>query len=290
MLSVLWNVLIPILPASFLIAPALWRGICPLATLNMMSNRLVGRRRLSSKLIPTATIIGIVLLFILVPARRFLFNENGALLAATIITVAVAALLLGTVFDAKAGFCNAICPVLPVERLYGQHPLLRIGNPRCIPCRMCTAEGCIDLVPTLSIANTRGPVHRLPAWLKTPYGVFAAAFPGFVIGYYTTTDVLLASAGTIYLSVMTWAGVSYLLTALAVRILNVSVALALTILAAGAAGLYYWFAAPIIASTLGVAGVGTLVIRSAAFVLLVVWFWRAMLKARTHHSKISDTS
>ena len=32
---VLWNVLIPLLPASFLITPALWRGICPLATLNM---------------------------------------------------------------------------------------------------------------------------------------------------------------------------------------------------------------------------------------------------------------
>ena len=55
----------------------------------------------------------------LVPARRFLCNEHGIALAVVVISVAVAALAFGAVFDFKAGFCNAICPGLPVEKLYG---------------------------------------------------------------------------------------------------------------------------------------------------------------------------
>ena len=44
------------------------------------------------------------LLVVLVPARRFLFNEHGIPLALVVIAVAVAALALGTVFDFKAVF------------------------------------------------------------------------------------------------------------------------------------------------------------------------------------------
>lgn len=279
-LNVLWNVLIPLLPATFLITPALWRGLCPLATLNMLSNGLLGRRRLPSKFLPTVGMLGMVLLVVLVPARRFLFNEHGVALAVVIMAVVVAALVLGAVFDLKAGFCNAICPVLPVEKLYGQHPLLVMGNPRCTPCTLCIPKGCIDLSPTKSILQALGPAYRSHAWLKTPYGVFAAAFPGFVVGYFTTTDVSLAAAGSIYLHVAMWAGGSYLVTVLLVRMLKVRAVVVLPVLAAAAVGLYYWFAAPQVASTLGVVSAGTVVIRSAALVLVGVWLWRALRQVR----------
>jgi hypothetical protein len=36
-LSLLWNLVIPLVPASLLVAPQLWRNVCPLATLNMVS-------------------------------------------------------------------------------------------------------------------------------------------------------------------------------------------------------------------------------------------------------------
>jgi hypothetical protein len=39
-LLVLWYVIIPLLPATFFITTAFWRGICPLATLNEWGNRL----------------------------------------------------------------------------------------------------------------------------------------------------------------------------------------------------------------------------------------------------------
>jgi len=274
-LPVFWNVLIPVLPASFLIAPALWRGTCPLATLNMMPNSRMGRRALPKHAIPTINAVGIVLLVVLVPARRFLFNEHGIALAVVVVAVAVAALVLGAIFDAKAGFCNAICPVLPVEKLYGQHPLIELGNPHCALCLLCTPKGCMDVAPTKSALQALGPANKSAAWLTTAFGVFAAAFPGFVMGYFTTADGPLSAAPSIYLNVALWAGGSYLVVAVLVWLLKVRAALALPVLAAVSLGLYYWFAAPAVSATLGIVPVGTVVIQSAALVLVGVWLRRA---------------
>lgn len=279
-LSVLWNVMIPILPATFLITPALWRGLCPLATLNTVSNGLVSRRSIPARALPSVGAVGIVLLVVLVPARRFLFNEHGVALAVVVIAVAVAALALGAVFDLKAGFCNAICPVLPVEKLYGQHPFVRLPNPHCVPCTMCTPKGCLDLVPKKSALQAIGPAQRSTAWLKTAYGIFAAAFPGFVVGYFMTADSPLTAAPSIYLTVALWAGGSYLAVALIVWVSKVGAGVVLPVLAAAAVGLYYWFVAPTMAATLGVAVAGAWIIRSAALVLVGVWLWRALRRLR----------
>jgi hypothetical protein len=279
-LRLLWNVLIPLLPASFLITPALWRACCPLATLNMLTNRLAGRRKLPARLAPAAGLLGIILLAALVPARRFLFNDNGVALAATVSLVAAAALLLGALFDAKAGFCNSVCPVLPVERLYGQHPLLAIGNPRCARCTLCVPKGCLDLAPARSIAEALGPARRGHGWLATAYGAFAAAFPGFVAGYYTTPNGPPGAAAAVYLHVAAWAAGSYLATALLVCALNVGASLALAILAAAAVALYYWFAAPLIASAFALGDAGAVVVRAAALALVVAWLWQAVRRVR----------
>ena len=279
-LPVFWNVLIPVLPASFLIAPAMWRGTCPLATLNMLPNSRMRRRALPRRAIPTVNALGIVLLVVLVPARRFLVNEHGIALAAVVIAVAVAALVLGAVFDAKAGFCNAICPVLPVEKLYGQHPLVKMGNPHCALCPLCTPKGCMDLAPEKSAILALGTAQKSAAWLKTAFGAFAAAFPGFIVGYFKTADGPLSAAPSIYLNVALWAGGSYLVVALIVWLLKVRAAVVLPVLAAASIMLYYWFAAPAVAEMLAIAPLGAVVIQSAAFVLTGAWLWRAMRRVR----------
>ena len=274
-LDVLWNVLIPLVPASLLVSPAIWRNVCPLATINMLLNRSAGGRVLKPNIISSAGMWGIVLLGILVPARRFLFNSDGIALAVTIVLVAVAALVLGAFFQFKAGFCNAICPVLPVERLYGQHPMVAIGNPRCNPCTLCTSKGCIDLTPTKSIAQTLGSARRSHAWLMTGYGVFAASFPGFVVGYYTTQDGPLSTAGAVYGHVAIWALASYLATVVLVRAFNTNAGRTMVLLAASAAGLYYWFAAATITSAFAIEGIPTLGIRVVGLTLVGVWLLRA---------------
>ena len=278
-LNILWNLLIPLVPASLLVAPMLWRNVCPLATLNLVSNRSGSTAKLSNGWLPRAGLVGMLLLVLLVPARRFVFNTDGTILAITIAAVAVLALCMGLFFDAKAGFCNSICPVLPVERLYGQNPLLRLSNPRCTPCTMCTSKGCIDLAPQQSIAATLGAARGSSHWLLGGYGVFAAAFPGFIVGYGTLVDGPLNSAGSVYLHILLWCLGSYLVVAAATVALRLSAAVAMVVLGTAAAGLYYWYAAATITAAFDLPSVGALVIRVVALALVAVWAMKALPRA-----------
>lgn len=282
-LHLLWNVAIPILPATFLINPLLWRNVCPLGTLNRITGSRVGRRMLAVTDARWAWIGGIALLAILVPARRFLFNDNGPVLAATIVAVALIAVGLGVVYKQHAGFCNALCPVLPVEKLYGQLPLIQIGNARCTSCSVCTPSGCIELARDKTVAQTLGPARREHTWLRSSFGVFAAAFPGFITGYLTTTDGPLSSALGVYAHVALYAVISYAIVATLVWALRVPAETAIPILGASAIALYYWLGAPALAQANGLE-LGVVYIRAAAVVLVGVWLWRArgrlMPKAR----------
>ena len=155
--NVLWNAIIPVLPAVFLLSPALWRNVCPLSTLATLSPLRYRTRTIDAPMVRATLVVGVILLFVLVPARRFWFNTDGGALAVAIIMVAILALASGFAFKRKAGFCNAICPVLPVERLYGQRPLVTVPNVRCTPCVGCTERGCIDLSPADSARSAMGP-------------------------------------------------------------------------------------------------------------------------------------
>lgn len=274
-LSLLWDIAIPILPATFLINPVVWRNVCPLGTLNMLTGGRLGVNPLPERLLAGANAFGIVLLLLMVPARRFAFNTDGPVLAVTIVAVAVLALALGAFFQRKGGFCNAVCPVLPVERLYGQSPLVRIGNAHCADCSQCVSRACIDIAPAKSIAQTLGRANRSHSWLKTGYGIFATSFPGFVLGYYLTLDGPPSSAGTVYLIVAATMLASHAASQLLVRGLRLSADTALRLLGALAIGLYYWFAGPVIAGHLALAEGAAFVIRGAAFALVALWLWRA---------------
>jgi hypothetical protein len=275
-LRALWDIAIPLVPASLLVSPMLWRNTCPLATLNLLGNGWLGRRPLGGRALERAGAAGIALLVILVPARRFLFNTDGAALAVTVAAVGLLALALGTLFDAKAGFCNAFCPVLPVERLYGQAPLLKLGNTRCEPCTLCAVPGCIDLNPGKAPLQMLGGARGGAAWLATPFGAFAAAFPGFVVGYYTLENGRLATAGGVYLHVILWMAASYAVTAAAVGIARPATPRALALLAGAGVGLYYWFASPVLAAGLGLPQPYAVPLRVLFLGLATAWLYRAV--------------
>jgi len=275
-LNLLWGVLIPMLPVSFLLGTGIWRSICPLATLNMLPNPWAGRRRVSARGARTAGMAGIVTLLALVPARRFLLNNNGPALAVAIALVALLAVALGFLYDSKAGFCNAVCPMLPVERLYGQYPLLKTDNPRCPSCAACTPGTCIDLAPARSLVEAIGPPLSGRRWLGRPLGAFAAAFPGFIAGYYTLGDVAVARAGGVYLHVLGFAAGSFVLVGALATLTELHAHVALPLLAAAAVGLYYWFSAPLIATALGLPPWAATSIRVGALLLVVVWLSSAI--------------
>lgn len=279
-LNLLWGVLIPVLPASFLLGTGIWRSICPLATLNMLPNPWAGRRRVSPRGARTAGVAGILALVLLVAARRFLLNANGPVVALAILTVALLALALGFLYDSKAGFCNAICPILPVERLYGQYPLLKTDNPRCPSCAACTPGTCIDLAPARSLVEAIGPPLGERRWLRRPLGAFAAAFPGFIAGYFTLADVDLSRAGSVYLHVLAFATGSYALVAAVTALAGLDASIALPLLAAAAVGLYYWFSAPLIATASGLGSWAVTSIRVGALLLTAVWLSAAITSSQ----------
>jgi hypothetical protein len=270
-LHILWDMVIPLLPAVFLVNPMLWRTVCPLATLNSLSGKRVGKRILDSPLARVSWIVGIVLLGVLVPARRFLFNTNGIALGVTIAAVAVLAIASGFVFSRRGGFCNAICPVLPVEKLYGQAPLVRVSNPRCADCSLCTPVGCIDLAGVKTVAQTIGPVRRDHRWLLTPFGMFAAAFPGFVFSFFAVDNGPFATALTVYGTVLWYSIWSYVTVAGIAFVTNARSTTLTPLLGATALGLYYWLSAPTLAAAYGFPRMGPPAVRIAAGMLLVFW-------------------
>ena len=274
-LPLFWNVVLPLIPAVLLVSPGLWRGVCPVATVSIWTAR-PGAPRIAESPDRSIDLVAAGLLFAIVPARHLLWNQNGMAFFGLLLVVALLALVAGRLGPVKAGFCNAICPVLPVERLYGQSPLLHVPNARCARCSLCTVRGCVDLVPTKAVAQVLGPARRNSQWLGTGFGFFAAAFPGFILAYGLTPDGPLRTAGTVY-GVMAMAVLaSWALVAVISVVGNVPARVMMPGLAVVSLGLYYWFAAPGLVNTIGLPE-GSVFLRGGVGLLLLLWVARSVV-------------
>lgn len=275
-LALFWGVVVPLLPLSFLVTPLLWRAVCPLATVNMLANR-PGGRRLSPQVTRWAGAPAIVALALLVPARHFAFNTHGGWLVALVVVATVAAAALGTHFEARAGFCNLLCPVLPVERLYGQFPVVDVGNPRCAACTVCTPRGCLDLAGAKAMSQLLGPRRRTRAWLFSAFGMFAVAFPGFVVGYFTVNTAATPGAVAIYAHVLGYALAGAVLLGAIITASSLTAARALPLLGAISVAAYYWFAVPVVLRAVGVASTAAEWGGRGAMALVIAWWVRRAL-------------
>ena len=69
----------------------------------------------------------------------------------------------------KSGWCSTICPLLPVQRIYGQTPLMLVANAHCQPCVGCV-KNCYDFNPRAAyLADLQRPgrlLERLPQVLR----------------------------------------------------------------------------------------------------------------------------
>ncbi len=277
-LRLAWFGVVPLLPASFLINAGLWRGVCPIATANTLGAQNSGRT-LHGKTLHVLLAVGMVLLVVLIAGRRLVLNTEGPVLAGLLLAIVAAAFALGRVFRSKAGFCNSLCPVLPVEKLYGQSPLLHVRNPRCVPCDLCSTKGCLDIDPVRAVA----PETRPFAWMKTPFGLFSLAFPGIILGYFLTADY--PEAGITELSASVFGGglTSLVLLGAAVAVvsavLHLQVRVVAVVLGALSVGTYYWFAAPASVDAFGGADMLGIVLRTALLALVAVWLLIALRRA-----------
>ena len=151
--------------------------------------------------------------------------------------------------------------------------LVRIGNPRCSSCTAC-APACIDRSPVRAPRQALGAAASRRFWTFSAFGSFAAAFPGFVLGYFTSVDGELSTAPLVYAEVLGWAALSWIGTTAIAAAVRITPAQALPSLAAVGAGTYYAFAAPQIATALAVPELGSAG-RAAFLALVAVWWVRA---------------
>ena len=283
-----WSVLVPLVPLSLLLAPQVWRNLCPIAVVHQLPLHLGvgGRRRLSASLQRCAPLVAIALFVAIVPLRLVVLDASGPALAGFVVAVLAAAVLGGVLVTGKGGWCATVCPVLPVERLYGQEPIVDAPHAHCAVCTGCI-RSCYDLKPERSLDEL--VEGRKPGVLRRPMGVFAVAFPGFVLGYFTlASGAEAAGAGAleIYAWVLAFAAASALLGGAVQRGARVSDRGMVRASAALAAGAYYWFSVPgLFASAHDVLGVPTasgvvLAVRVACVVVAAAWFARASLVSR----------
>lgn len=269
-----WGVL-PLLPAVFLLHPGLWRNVCPLATVSMGPDR--GPRHVGAAAAPSpwAGAAGVAPLLVLVALRGLGLDTDplgtGALLAGIVGVAAVT----GRRGERRSGFCNRLCPLLPVERLYGQRPWVEVGDSRCDSCTLCTSRGCVDLSPPAAVAQLLGPDRGGIGWLLTPFGAFAAAFPGFVAAWFKTVPAApsgLHLAGALAVGLLG----SWFVTAAVVRWTRLSWRQALPTLAALAAGAYYGYAAPRAVAAFGGTEAIARIAQGVALAGIVAWWVHAM--------------
>ncbi len=179
-----WNILIPVAPVLLVVGVGIWRNVCPMAS-NALFARHTGlskRKKLTTAQSGKMNLIAVVALFLIVPLRHVFFDLNGLNTALLIIALGLVAVLMGFLFEWKSAWCSGLCPVHPVEKLYGLNNQLPLPNAHCDKCYRCVTP-CPDSTPGITpFSSKKTNYHKLSGFLMV------AAFPGFVWGWFHVQD------------------------------------------------------------------------------------------------------
>jgi NADPH-dependent 2,4-dienoyl-CoA reductase/sulfur reductase-like enzyme/ferredoxin len=248
-LTLFWRLAVPLLPIVWLALPGLWRNLCPLATTNQLP-RLFGftRGRTAPKQFTRfAYVAGISAFVVLVAARKVLFNRSGPATAVLLLTVLGLAFIGGILLKGKSGWCSTVCPLLPVQRLYGETPFLLVRNSHCEPCVGC-AKNCFDFNPR--VAKLTDLDDDDPRYAE-PRRFFAALYPGLIVGFFTMPNLPDHSTAWVYGQLGLATAVSVTVFAAAKTFTAISDHLLTAVFAGAALNLFYWWSVPTLVDTLG---------------------------------------
>lgn len=172
-----WTILLPLLPVGIVLAGFhVWRNVCPLAFFGQLGRRLNrGRQRrvppwLERWFFPVT--FGILLSLLVL--RLVATNGDRLWLSGLLVALALAAFVTNAIFTGKT-WCNFICPVGFVERVYTEPRSLRpTGNSLCDPCTACKRH-CPDIDQENAYwKDVASDGRRLAIY----------AFPGLVLAFY----------------------------------------------------------------------------------------------------------
>jgi len=240
-----WNVLIPIAPLLFVLLPGVWRNVCPLASTNLLPRHfnLSKRKRISVAQSGVLNLIAVIALYLIVPLRHAVFNSNGMATALLITVMAAIGVTAGLFYEWKSAWCSGLCPIHPVEKLYGSNVLSTIPNAHCGECRNCVIP-CPDSTPNMKVtSNDKTFIHQLVGFLV------AGGLPGFIWGWFHVPDehniVSLATFIGVYRLPLTGMAITLFAYAVALRIAGEENESTLSkIFAAAGVSCYYWFRIP----------------------------------------------
>lgn len=172
-----WTVAVASLPLLFVLAGYhRWRRVCPLAWLAQVPTRLgrAGRRRAGPWLQRHAYDLTLGLLIGSLWLRLVATNGDGQALALFLVLLVAAAIGVGLVFTGKT-WCNYVCPVSLVEKLYTEPRGLRdTPNSQCATCTACKPA-----CPDINEENSYWKEVLAPAKRRAYF-----AFPGVVVAFY----------------------------------------------------------------------------------------------------------
>ena len=174
---VVWTVVVAALPLFIvLVGYHRWRRLCPLAFLAQLParRRRPGTRRAGVWLEAHYNVVMLAVFGVALWLRLIATNGDGQALAVFFVLLSLAALTVGFLYTGKT-WCNYICPVSVVEKIYTEpHGLRQTRNSQCVKCSACK-KSCPDI-------NTENGYWKEIE--SAPKRFVYGAFPGLVFGFY----------------------------------------------------------------------------------------------------------
>ena len=237
--KIFWNVIIVSAPMIFLLVPGLWRNICPVGLLSVLPDHW----GFSINKIPSFTTqrvlfyAGLFILLTLIPLRHII--HESIVDASLLLTIGLAAFISGIVYKGKSGWCNGLCPLLHIEKLYGIKPLTSFHNDLCNPCSHCISP-CLDLKNNNKFSN----ITKLTIMERLTVG----GFPGFIWGWFQVPDypypIQWANVLNAYFLPLGGLFISLMIYELIIKFIKIDIFPIQVLFSFLSITLYYWYQLP----------------------------------------------
>ena len=293
-LLIFWGIMVPSLPLVFWLLPGLWRNLCPLAASNQLP-RLLNfslAKEVPAKLKRYASVIGLLLLFIAVPMRKLVLNHDGEFLAITLIIIISFAFIGGFLFKGKSGWCGSFCPLLPVQRLYGQTPIATVNNSHCAPCIGCT-KNCFDFNPQVAYLADLYDEDPVTAGDRK---FFAGMMPGLLLAYFAMPYNETIPIYQLYFQFGVYCVVGIGVYQAVETLFKFSPQKNTALFALISINIFYWYASQILVTT--TSNLTTFVlpdwspwlVRITILAVSLFWFWKTLVKEKLFLSQAFTSS
>ena len=183
-LLIFWDILIPVAHALLVVGTGVWRNICPLGTTNLLPRHLhlSRQKKMPALLQSKLQLVAVIGLYTIVPLRHPVFNNSGIATALLLLVCIIIGIAMGMVYDWKSGWCSSLCPVHPVEKLYGGNTMATVPNAHCAACINCSVP-CPDSTPGFHPA-----IVTKNRWQQLAVLLTIGGLPGFIWGWFHVAD------------------------------------------------------------------------------------------------------